>query len=184
MICLITFVIYYKKNNLKKILAFRENYSVNNFSMYYSDNCSNFHYEKEKSSSHFKIHITYTHFLESTDKLANENFKFFLDFAYEPCSKILDYTFIFNKNILKNVSKDALYYELNSFIDYKIVKKMKSCKNTKIIQRLNIGHDLCAIKEMLDSPEWKIAEKKYNFYFFINSSVRGPFLPSYWINEW
>ena len=90
-----------------------------------------------------------------------QNFKFFLDFAVYT-DDYLHYCFIINGNMSTNTTV--------------ALQRFQSYKNVEVMRRENFGYDFCA---------WKQALKKYNesspfFYFFlINSSVRGPFLPSY-----
>jgi len=51
--------------------------------------------------------------------------------------------------------------------------------------RKNIyGGDLCAHAELVKSDFWQTKRNNYLYYFFINSSARGPFVPNYWTSKW
>lgn len=153
-----------------------------NLSKYYSDKCIGKKInENMLFSNNYKIHIMYIHYLETTDEKSIENFKYFMDFAYEPCSKNVDFTFIFHTDheyidVFKEIKK--------IIVDDDLIYNIKNCKNTRIKYRLNEGNYLCAFIDILKSDYWKLIENVYQFYFFINSSVRGPFLPVYWTRPW
>ena len=79
---------------------------------------------------------------------------------------------------LKFFSKEAISYSKN--IDYIIVVNGFVCNvdlpklpNLKVIQRENKGFDFAGHKAALDSLDGK----HYDYYFFMNSSILGPFLP-------
>ena len=58
-------------------------------------------------------------------------------------------------------------------------------RNTYLIVRQNKdGGDLCAHAEFVKSDFWLKNKNSYLYYFFINSSCRGPFLPNYWVRKW
>lgn len=60
-----------------------------------------------------------------------------------------------------------------------------SSANTKIYLLKNqLGSDLCAYKNLLNSDYWKLNQHLFAYFFFINSSVRGPFLPLYYFKPW
>jgi hypothetical protein len=56
------------------------------------------------------------------------------------------------------------------------LQRVQSYKNVEILKRDNYGYDFCAWKEALEKYN---ATSTFHYFFLINSSVRGPFLPSY-----
>jgi len=70
------------------------------------------------------------------------------------------------------VNDDILYVFLIN--NRKCSVKIPSQKNIKIIHRDNIGHDFGSWKHGLES-----IEGDFDYYIFINDTVRGPFLPRY-----
>ncbi|CAH1777920.1 unnamed protein product, partial [Owenia fusiformis] len=89
------------------------------------------------------------------------NLQFFLDFA------------------IKNDTK-------NTDIDYVIIANGFTCTadiptqdNVHLIKRENTGFDACAWKQGLEKMKKEKGENWYKYVFFMNSSVRGPFLPTY-----
>lgn len=171
--------IYYD-NSLKNYFGVKNN--PNNLTKFYSNFCSHTTLkEKNTFSKDFKLHIAYIHFLETKDQKSIENFKFFMDFAYEPCSNRIDYTFIFHTD---SMQVNIFQVLRKMFDDDGFIDKLKYCKNTQFKYRLNKGSDLCAFKKLFASEYWNSRENDYQFYFFINSSVRGPFLPAYWTKPW
>ena len=141
-----------------------------------------------------KIHISYVHYLNSKDERTTGNFKFFFNFAYEPCHSDVDFTITLNIDNL--VSKNEILNSnifLNAFDNDKaLLNRFISCsdslnlqRNTYIIVRKNKnGGDLCANVDFFKSHFWMQNKNNYKFYFFINSSARGPFLPNYWLKKW
>ena len=142
------------------------------------------------------IHVTYVHYL-SKDKLTDENFKFFIDFAYNPCHPRVFYTFLISVNSLNHFDlKKKLPKIIGEQQFNKILKCSKILKwdikddilqyflNNTMIIIIKKTPDLCALNNIFQTSFWKKIEKFFNFYFFINSTVRGPFLPNYWIKPW
>ena len=147
------------------------------------------------------IHLTYVHLLESNDEIILENLRFFFHFAYVPCSSIIDFTFILNTNDYSASSNEdfdsidsGFDKDLNDFFErevgLEILTKLKQCstktskqRNTFIIKRLNQpGSGICAYNKLWKSK--KFNENSYKYFFYINSSARGPFLPKYWTRPW
>jgi hypothetical protein len=140
------------------------------------------------------IHVSYVHYFDTKDKPTEDNFKFFMHFAYVPCDPRVFFTIIFNK---KDVTKSPRYY-LENLLGDKLYRKVRDClfntknklsskfkRNTQIIMRSNRpGGDLCAQVDFLKSDFWSRNEKIFKYFFFINSSVRGPFLPTYYLKKW
>jgi hypothetical protein len=117
---------------------------------------------------------------------------------------ILDYTS--NYEIVKNESNKILvlycYYEKNInyinnlqlflklglydecdylfIINGKISIEIPEKNNIKVLYRKNEDYDFGAYNDGLET----ININKYNYYFFINTSVRGPFIPSYVKMKW
>ena len=142
------------------------------------------------------IHVTYVHYL-SNDKLTNENFKFFIDFAYNPCHERVFYTFLISVDSLGHFN---LTEKLPKIIGERQFNKILKCSNcikwdikndimkyflyNTMIIIIEKTPDLCALKNIFQTLFWKKIEKVFNFFFFINSTVRGPFLPNYWLKPW
>jgi hypothetical protein len=140
-----------------------------------------------------KIHVSYVHYLDTTDGITSQNFKFFMHFAYEPCHVDVDYTIILNVNEIgkKSIFERDLFR--NAFSNStRLMNEFQSCQNSKnpkrntfLIVRKNVnGGDLCAHAELVKSDFWLENRNNYLYYFFINSSARGPFLPNYWTSKW
>lgn len=98
--------------------------------------------------------IIYCYF-EKNDDYKN-NLVYFLNYGLEENN---DYIFVING-------------------DCKI--KIPNNNNIKIIYRNNIGYDFSAYGDALKT----INNKQYKYFFFINTSVRGPFLPDYAKMSW
>lgn len=148
-------------------------------------------------------HVFYAHYMDTDDKLSVENLRYFMNFGYSPCDPDIFFTFIFNRKYMDTNLLD----DLRALLGANIVQKMKACTcndedltdsfarrrrrkgnltpNTKIVVRLNDhGADLCAYSDMIRSEFWRRNEHLFFYYFFINSSARGPFLPNYYTNPW
>jgi hypothetical protein len=98
--------------------------------------------------------VIYCYF-EKNDDYKN-NLVYFLNYGIEENN---DYVFIINGNNML---------------------KIPSHKNIKVIYRDNIGYDFSAYGEALKT----INLDQYKYFFFINTSVRGPFLPNYVKMSW
>jgi hypothetical protein len=147
---------------------------------------------KTNPKKDLKIHISYVHYLDTLDKITIENFKFFLHFAYDPCNADVDFTIILNVN---NTNQPIFERELlrNAFGNStRSMNEFKSCQNSHnptrntflIVRQNKDGGDLCAHAEFVKSDFWLKNRERYLYYFFINSSCRGPFLPNYWVRKW
>ena len=139
-----------------------------------------------------KIHISYVHYLDTLDKITIENFKFFLHFAYEPCNADVDFTIILNVNNTNQPIFERDLFRKAFGNSARLMNEFQSCqdsnnpnRNTYLIVRQNKdGGDLCANAELVKSDFWLKNKDRYLYYFFINSSCRGPFLPNYWVRKW
>lgn len=152
-----------------------------NLSIYYSNICAqNSAFVNTSLSVIFKIHVIYIHYLETTDEKSIENFKFFINFGYQPCSSAVHFTFIFNTD----QKRIDIFQELKKFLDEDSIYQLRFCKNTIVKYQFNHGNDICSFVKLLQTKYWKSEENEYQFYFYINSSVRGPFLPAYWRKPW
>jgi predicted RND superfamily exporter protein len=139
-----------------------------------------------------KIHISYVHYLDTVDNITIENFKYFLHFAYEPCNADVDFTIILNVNNLNQpiFERDLLRNAFGN--STRLMNEFQSCQNSKnpkrntflIVRQNKDGGDLCAHAELVKSDFWLKNRDRYLYYFFINSSARGPFLPNYWRRKW
>lgn len=89
-------------------------------------------------------------------------------FETEESQKNLEF---FVKNGI-SLNDDIFYVFLINNHNYSV--KIPNQKNLKIICRDNIGHDFGSWKEGLES-----IEKTFDYYIFMNDTVRGPFLPRY-----
>jgi hypothetical protein len=139
------------------------------------------------------LHVSYVHYLDTTDAPTIDNFKFFMHFAYSPCDRRVFFTIILNQKDVK--SRDAKKY-LTELLGESLYTTVRRClieadmnnserRNTQILLRENQpGGDLCAQVDFLRSEFWLSNEKLFKFFLFINSSVRGPFLPSYFLKPW
>ena len=149
------------------------------------------HTESKSEPIEPKIHVTYLHFMDTTEQVTIENLKYFLHFAYKPCDQAVDYTFIFNTNKFnrsstKNHPVYGLTPELKAYLQ-KIIDPdwLKSAEsNTLFITDGYIGGDLCSYSNYINSMMFMGRRFRYKYFFYINSSVRGPFLPSYWKKPW
>jgi hypothetical protein len=98
--------------------------------------------------------VIYCYF-EKNDDYKN-NLVYFLNYGIEDNN---DYIFIINGNNML---------------------KIPSRKNIKVIYRDNIGYDFSAYGDALKTINLDL----YKYFFFINTSVRGPFLPNYVKMSW
>ena len=138
-----------------------------------------------------RIFLTYVHYLDTTDYRTNENLKFFMHFAHEPCNTEVDFVIIFNVNFhTAPIFEHKVFVE--AFRDATHLQRFRWCqdernpqRNTYVVVRKNKdGGDLCANVDFLRNEFWLQNKAKYAYYFFINSSTRGPFLPNYWTKKW
>lgn len=122
-----------------------------------------------------KSHTFYVHYLDSKDQNSVQNFLFFVQFAYSPCNPRMFFTFVLNTDReMMNVTEPLVH-----LLGHDVVFNMIKCEsNTQITARINKpGGDLCAHVEQMQSTKWMTTEeRKYDYYFFINSSVRGTVL--------
>ena len=152
----------------------------------------NFEFGAKINPKDLKIHVSYVHYLDTLDNITIENFKFFLHFAYEPCNADVDFTIILNVNNLNQpiFERDLTRKAFGNTT--RLMNEFQSCqdsnnpnRNTYLIVRQNKdGGDLCANAELVKSDFWLKNKDRYLYYFFINSSARGPFLPNYWRKKW
>lgn len=90
------------------------------------------------------------------NNIYKNNLEFFLKFGlYNEC----DYLFIINENLSLKIPEQ---------------------NNIKVIFRKNEDYDFGAYNFALNTVDIN----KYNYYFFINTSVRGPFIPTYVNIKW
>ena len=134
-----------------------------------------------------KVHIGYTHYIYTADATTIDNFKFFMKHAYLPCDEQTHFTIIINQNDISN----DVFFSISFHLDVNLLNELKRCSsggpgsNTHVINRLNKeGSDLCAYVELLQSEYWKNIVGFFKYFMFFNSSVRGPFLPNYWLKTW
>jgi hypothetical protein len=143
-----------------------------------------------------KIHVTFMHDMDTNEQVTIDNLKYFLHFAYKPCNKEVDYTFIFNKKITnqfssKNYAVYGLTQELKEYLGKIIDLNLIKCSDTDEIDESTLfitdsynGGDLCSYTYYIKT-RWFVRKKfRYEFFFYINSTVRGPFLPIYWKKPW
>ena len=99
--------------------------------------------------------VIYNYFEEGREKDTHINYAIFMTYGYYP---ELDYYIVINGNCtIDLIEKPNVYY----------------------YYRENIGFDFGAYGHVLNK-----IELKYVHYFFINSSVRGPFIPIYSKTKW
>jgi hypothetical protein len=92
---------------------------------------------------------------------------------------------IFNDRV-KHFINNCIFYDKN--IDFIIISNKKNYKfempipkYVKLMFRENIGYDFGGWSEALLTNN---LYKKYNYFIFANSSIIGPFLPSYYKGKW
>jgi hypothetical protein len=152
-----------------------------------------------RREARLRIHVFYVHYMDTEDKLTIDNFIYFMNFAYSACHPHLFFTLVLNRrnmdtNLMSDLAevlgprllasmRNCTYNELD--LGRRHNKERRGYRNTKIIVRLNDhGGDLCANVDMLKSEFFKKNEHLFRYFFFINSSVRGPFLPNYYLRPW
>ena len=104
----------------------------------------------------------------------------------------MNLAYIYHYYELNDQYKDNLIYFLskswNKNVDFFIIiagnSKISIPKkeNIHIVEVENKNHDYGGYSYLINNG--LISIKKYDLYFFINSSVRGPFLPSYVESDW
>jgi hypothetical protein len=96
------------------------------------------------------------------------------------------YSYYEKNNIYKNNLEFFFKYGLHEECDYLFIINgditiyIPKQKNIKVIFRKNEDYDFGAYYDALNT----ININKYNYYFFINTSVRGPFIPTYTNIKW
>eukprot|EP00276_Gloeochaete_wittrockiana_P022253 CAMPEP_0184339012 /NCGR_PEP_ID=MMETSP1089-20130417/7665_1 /TAXON_ID=38269 ORGANISM="Gloeochaete wittrockiana, Strain SAG46.84" /NCGR_SAMPLE_ID=MMETSP1089 /ASSEMBLY_ACC=CAM_ASM_000445 /LENGTH=337 /DNA_ID=CAMNT_0026665995 /DNA_START=38 /DNA_END=1051 /DNA_ORIENTATION=- len=109
-----------------------------------------------------KVLILYAHANGST--IAMENYEYFVGFGLLN-SNLADFVFLLSGDDAKDIVSPLL----------------SQYPNAKVIRRANYGFDICAYKEYLQGLDRK---DDYSHFIFINSSVRGPFVPLYLRDPW
>ena len=110
------------------------------------------------------------------------------------CHPEIDFTITLNTDIVTSLESlfqhklflDAFSSRKQFLSDFLACQSEEnSMRNTRVILRqIRPGGDLCAHADLVKSEFWRESKSKYAYYFFINSSVRGPFLPNYWLRKW
>ena len=148
---------------------------------------------KQNVDSTPKLIISYVHYLNTHETRTVQNFRYFMHFAHEPCNPDVDFVITLN---VDSTSLNGSIFEtkvfMSAFSEAAHLEKFKWCqdernprRNTYVIVRQNkAGGDLCANVDLVKSDFWHMNKAKYIYYFFINSSSRGPFLPNYWTRKW
>ena len=134
----------------------------------------------DNNGDNFKIHVSYVHHIDTKNQALMENFKFFMFFGVQPCDSRVDYRIILNMN---NISDDVNNKVAKVLADDELMSQIRNCSNVVIIKNKNTL-DLCVQSEQLKTEYWKSVKHKYKYFFFINSTPRGPFLPNYWTEPW
>jgi len=123
---------------------------------------------------------------EQTSSIGLEKFSSYNNIL-KKTNKILVLYCYFEKDInyinnLQLFLKLGLYDECDYLfiINGKISIKIPDNNNIKVLYRKNEDYDFGAYNDGLKT----INIDKYNYYFFINTSVRGPFIPSYVNIKW
>lgn len=102
-----------------------------------------------------KLLVIYNYFEEGREISTHINYAFFMKYGYYPD---IDYIFV-----------------INGRCSIKLIERT----NIMIVMRPNTGYDFGAYGHIVRSLPWK-----YDYYFFINSSVRGPFIAPYCKSRW
>lgn len=97
--------------------------------------------------------------------------KFCVFYSYFETNKSQKNLEFFVKNGI-NLNDDIFYVFLINNHNYSV--KIPNQKNIKIVCRDNIGHDFGSWKDGLKS-----IKETFDYYIFMNDTVRGPFLPRY-----
>ena len=91
-----------------------------------------------------------------------------------------------NEQYKKNLNFFLSNGGILDYVDYYIVIngnytiEIPKYDNVKVIERENIGYDFGAWGHILNN----YINNSYDYYIFINSSVRGPYIPKNSINNW
>jgi hypothetical protein len=97
--------------------------------------------------------------------------KFCVFYSYFETKESQKNLYFFVKNGI-NLNDDIFYVFLIN--NHNCSVKIPYQKNIKLIYRDNIGHDFGSWKDGLEA-----INKTFDYYIFINDTVRGPFLPRY-----
>jgi len=106
--------------------------------------------------------------------MATENLNFAVIYAYFEKNgeyrRNLD--FFIKKGVYANNENIDYYIVVNGNTDYNFPQH----KNLKVVYRENTGFDFAGYNYGIQESK---KNKEYDYYFFINTSCRGPFLPDY-----
>ena len=127
-----------------------------------------------------KIFVSYVHHIDTNSEATKENFKFFMFFGVQPCDSRIDYRIVLNMN---NLNEDLNNKLAKALADDELMNQIESCTNVVIVKNQNT-RDLCAHSQQLKREAWNSEKHKYKYFFFLNSTPRGPFLPNYWKEPW
>ena len=94
------------------------------------------------------------------------------------------YVFHIYNNLVEHFIKNCIFYDEN--VDFIIISNDKTLtfnvpNYVKTLSRDNIGFDFGGWSDALLMDDFY---KKYDFFIFVNSSVIGPFIPSYYKDKW
>ena len=143
---------------------------------------SNARLQKEvlSTEAEFKVLVQYVHPVDTENEIIKENFRFFMTIGVLPCHPSADFRIILNTKSENTNVYEKLGPLLN---DTDLVKDLKRCKNINfLLSQKKKG--LCAHSLQFKRSEWKREKLKYKYFFFIDSTLRGPFLPNYWTQPW
>jgi len=140
------------------------------------------------------ILISYSYF--EKDPIQTANFDFFITFGmgigniklgWTSMSRDMDFTIVINGNVCTPCAR------LTSLVDEEpsplpAVSQVNSSRNggqLSILKRIkNEGMDFAAHNITMEFHKAKGTFSKYKYFIFLNSSTRGPFLPSYMPANW
>lgn len=120
----------------------------------------------------FKIIVMFCHYVSRQNDRALDNMWFFLRFGVKLNDTRVDYAFVFTSDdpVLEEQQRQVL-----------LPNQVREASNVVQYFVSNHGSDLCGFAQAFERH--KILTK-YKYFFFFNSSVRGPFLPNYWTDPW
>ena len=136
--------------------------------------------EALSTEAEFKVLVQYVHPIETKNEIIMENFRYFLTIGVLPCHSNADFRII----LITKSENTNVYEKLGPLLnDTDLVQDLKRCKNVNFLLSQN-SEGLCAHSIQFKRSEWIREKLKYKYFFFIDSTLRGPFLPNYWAQPW
>ncbi|BDA51679.1 hypothetical protein COCOBI_19-2350 [Coccomyxa sp. Obi] len=134
------------------------------------------------------ILVSYSYF--EKDDIQVANMKFFttvgmgMSIHFKP-PRSTDFALVINGNACTPCKALQPYLRQESRSRIQGVSEIWSTKGIVMLHRTeNEGMDFAAHNVTIEWTRWTGRQKKYRYYIFLNSSVRGPFYPSYMGPRW